>query len=184
MSLFTILSKIEQDDSIHFGRILVLLNVFVGNDNSACIEGLTKLAKLDFLLRYPTFLERALISKHGNIDHLLIKEYERKSIESSMVRYKYGPWDFRYRRLINILVAKGLVWIKVEGRTINIGLTDMGITFADKLSSTEAYADIAVRAKIIKQHFNFTATNLMKFVYNTFPEISTMHYGQEIDNEY
>src|SRR6266480_7920176 len=40
------------------GRLLILIDAFTSSSKS--LEGRTKLAKLDFLLRYPAHLERAL----------------------------------------------------------------------------------------------------------------------------
>ena len=40
------------------GRLLLLIDAFTGATRS--LEGRTKLAKLDFLLRYPNYLRRAL----------------------------------------------------------------------------------------------------------------------------
>src|SRR5579872_7279082 len=101
MSFFDRLVDLEDDDNLHFGRLLVLLSTFVGKDERGSVEGLTKLAKLDFLLRYPVNLERALQVRAGKGKEARVEEYERKSIESSMVRYRFGPWDFRYRRFLN-----------------------------------------------------------------------------------
>ncbi len=52
-----IVEWLEGDDALHLGRILVLLRAFSGRSGNYPVEGLTKLAKLDFLLRYPTYLE-------------------------------------------------------------------------------------------------------------------------------
>jgi len=98
-----------------------------------------------------------------------------------MVRYRYGPWDFRYRRLINILVAKGLAYVAIHGKTIQIGLTKKGLDSAETLSNQEEFQDIAQRAKILKRNFDLKGTALMKFIYETFPEIGTLRLGEEIE---
>lgn len=181
MNLLAILSTLDNNDSLHMSRLLVLLGAFAQKDENKPVEGLTKLAKLDFLLRYPVFLERALIKKNLTTKNLVITEHERKSVESTMVRYRYGPWDFRYRRLINILIAKGLVYVNVHGKTIQIGLTKNGIVTAESLSSQEELQDFAIRANILKKHFDLKATTLMKFIYDTFPEIGSLRLGEEIE---
>ena len=93
--------------------------------------------------------------------------------ESSMVRFRYGPWDFRYRRFINLLVAKGLLF-NSQGNTIHRILTQKGLQIAKKLVGDEAFTDIAHRATLLKRHFDQRGTSLMRFIYNTFPEISTL----------
>ena len=37
------------------------------------------------------------------------------------------------------------------------------------------------RAHLLKSHCDLTATNLMKFIYETFPELSSMRAGQAIE---
>ena len=181
MNILTTLSILDNNDPLHMSRLLVLLGAFAQNKEESAIEGLTKLAKLDFLLRYPVFLERALIKKNASLKNLNVIEHERKSVESAMVRFRYGPWDFRYRRLINILVAKGLAYVSIRGKTIQIGLTKNGIETAETLSGQEEFQDIAQRAIILKKYFDLKATTLMKFIYETFPEIGTLRLGEEIE---
>ena len=49
-----IVNWLEGDDSLHLGRLLILVDVFAGHKGDQTIDGITKLAKLDFLLRYPS----------------------------------------------------------------------------------------------------------------------------------
>lgn len=180
MNLVKTLSRLEADDNVHMGRLLVLLRAFAGKDGAESIEGLTKLAKLDFLLRYPVYLERALQARNASTRDVKVEDHEKASVESSMVRFRYGPWDFRYRRFLNLLAARGLVRVNTEGRTIDIGLTPEGVRMAEQIASDEAFSDIARRARILRTHFDIGGTFLMKFVYRTFPEIATLRYGEEI----
>ncbi|MFX0136416.1 MAG: hypothetical protein ACFFDN_22430 [Candidatus Hodarchaeota archaeon] len=182
LSLFEILSSLEKNTDIHLGRLLILLNEFTDN-GEVHLEGLTKLAKLDFLLRYPLYLEKALLAKNKSTKNLNILDFEKLSIESKMIRYKYGPWDPKYREFINILIGKGLTYFYVEGRTINIGLTEKGVKVADRLLKENINKFIAERSKILKQHFDYSGTYLMNFIYKTFPEITTLGYGKQIDYE-
>jgi hypothetical protein len=180
MNILNTLSTLEEFDDLHLGRIMVLLSAFAGQDGQGKVEGLTKLAKLDFLLRYPEYLERALLAKNASTKKLIISDHERKSVESSMVRYRFGPWDFRYRRFLNILAAKGLVKVEVEGKTIMISLTPTGSEVAKNLAEQDAFKDIAPRTQMLKTHFDLKATTLMRFIYDTFPEIASLRLGEEI----
>lgn len=184
MNLYEMLSQLEDNDELHEARLLLLLQAFAGSNGQDTVDGLTKLAKLDFLLRYPTYLERALANRpKAKPDEANVKKHERQSVESSMVRFKYGPWDHRYRRFLNLLVAKGLATVTTEGRTVRIGLTDRGLEAAQTLSADEANEDTTKRARLLKRHFDLSATNLMKFVYETFPDIGTLRLGTEITHE-
>lgn len=88
-----------------------------------------------------------------------------------------------YPRFLNLLVALGLATINIRGRTNHIGLTELGVSKANELSEREENSDIAARTKVIKRHFDMGGTNLMKFVYDTFPEIETLRFGEEIRHE-
>ena len=83
------------------------------------------LTKLDFLLRYPNCLQRALDARDRDTTGASIQDYERTTIESKMVRFRYGPWDHRYRRWMALLVGKGLVRVDVEGRTVKLWLSPL-----------------------------------------------------------
>lgn len=178
---FDAIVELEQNDDLHLARLLVLVGAFAGESGQGTIEGLTKVAKLDFLLRYPRYLERALARRHANPALAQVEDHERSSVESRMIRYKYGPWDHRYRRFINLLVAKGLATVHVEGRTIHVGLTAEGVRKSHALSATPEFGDIDRRSRLLKTHLGeLKAKALMEFVYATFPEISTLRYGEAI----
>ena len=180
MDLVRSLVELEQTPDLHAARLLLLLRTFAGPDGAGRIEGLTKLAKLDFLLRYPVMLECALQTKRQSIASVQVRPHERNSVESRMVRYRFGPWDHRYRMLLNVLVAQGLASVSVEGRTISIGLTPAGTERAGILAQNEAFADLTRRAKTIRTHFDLTATHLMQFIYDTFPELLTLRKNEAI----
>lgn len=185
MNLYRTVSLLEGNPDLHLARLLILLLAFVKKDNpDGTIIGLTKLAKLDFLLRYPVFLERALVAHGASGAVIDVQEYERHSIESSMVRFRYGPWDMKYKHYVNVLAAKGLCAVSLEGRAVSIGLTPAGKRCAEALASTEAFAPISRRAKSLNTHFDLTATTLMKRVYETFPEITNLKWGEPIGNEH
>jgi hypothetical protein len=170
------LSRLEQTDSLHLGRLLLILRAMSADSPDHPLQGLTKLAKLDFLIRYPNYLERALEARHASAKAVGTVDYERQSVESAMVRYRFGPWDGRYRRFLNLLSAKGLVRLGLEGRTVVIILTEKGVKAAERLQLEDAFKQLADRAQLLR-HFDLSATNLMKFIYETFPEISTLRSG-------
>lgn len=180
MDLVTASAELERNDDLHLARLLILLNTFGGKDGTQVIEGLTKLAKLDFLLRYPSYLERALTAKQKSVAQAVVEDYERRSIESRMIRFRYGPWDHRYRRFLNILVGRGLVRLEVEGRTVKIGITPEGRRIAESLGASDAFATTRVRAGLLRTNFNIAGTTLMRFIYETFPEIVSLRFNEEI----
>jgi hypothetical protein len=175
-----IVNWLEGDDSLHLGRLLILVDVFAGRRGDQTIDGITKLAKLDFLLRYPSYLERALVARKAPEAAAQVEDFERNSVEARMVRYKFGPWDYRYRRFLNVLVGKGLVEVK-DGRPVVIRLTPKGREAAANLLAQAEYKSVQHRAGLLKQHLNLNARGLMDFIYKTFPEVASLRLGETID---
>lgn len=173
----------ENTDGLHLARLLVLLRSAdsVGKIKPKPVEGITKLAKLDFLLRYPIYLERALIQLGKSPDAAAVLPRERTTVETKMIRFRYGPWDGRYRRWLSLLSARGLITLSMNGRKIEIGLTDSGRTVADGLINRPNFKDLAERgAVVIKTVGSMPATKLKDFVYEIVPEITGMKWGEEI----
>ena len=99
-----------------------------------------------------------------------------------MVRFRYGPWDARYRRWIGLLVARGLGIAYTKGRTMNVGLTSRGRDLADQLAQRQEFADLLRRGHLIGRAVGpMSATRLKDFVYQQFPELLDMRWGAEIE---
>jgi hypothetical protein len=180
LELARALAATERDDHLHMARLLLLMAAHAGTKRRP-VEGLTKLAKLDFLLRYPNCLERALVADHKDPSVARVQHFERTTIESKMIRFRYGPWDHRYRRWVALLSARGLVLTSVVGRTVNIWPTDEGLRVAAALGDDEPLGDLAIRAEVVAKRFGGkTGSRLKEFVYETFPELTDMKWGEEI----
>jgi hypothetical protein len=174
-------ARAEANDELHLGRLLILLSALGGKSRKS-VDGIMKLAKLDFLLRYPNCLERALAAMGREPTSALVQEHERTSIESKMIRFRYGPWDGRYRRWISMLFARGLVTTSVEKRTVQISLTVRGAQIADLLSAQPSFLVQERRAHLLRDAFGgLSGTKLKDFIYKTFPEIIDMKWGKEIE---
>ncbi|AFL75365.1 ABC-three component system middle component 4 [Thiocystis violascens] len=180
MDLVETIAELDNQPDLHAARLLVLITAFSDMGQRDTVEGLTKLAKLDFLLRYPVMLERALAAKGRSTRDVQLADHERLSVESQMVRYRFGPWDHRYREFLNILIGKGLVTVSVEGRKVVIALTERGRTLASELSATPDFQDYAKRSALLKRHFDVKATVLMRFIYETFPEVVSLRSNERI----
>jgi len=180
MDFVQTVADLDQSPELHAARLLLLLNAFAEQGQGGAIEGLTKLAKLDFLLRYPVMLERALYAKGRSTREVQLEDHERHSVESEMVRYRFGPWDHRYREFLNILIARGLASVSIEGRKVVISATEEGRNRARLLAANELFEQYARRAKLLKKHFDLTATSLMQFIYETFPEIVSLRSNTPI----
>jgi hypothetical protein len=187
LRLVKAVAETENLDDFHLGRLLVLLGSADARKTTPltrakAVEGITKLAKLDFLLRYPTCLERALRELGRDPSEADVRQRERTSIEAKMVRFRYGPWDARYRRWLGLLAARGLVTLGVQGNTVQIGLSEAGRVLAARFRNDPLFADLSQRADIVvKTVGSMSATRLKDFVYEAVPEIVDMKWGKEIE---
>ncbi|MNK76461.1 hypothetical protein D3C87_960300 [compost metagenome] len=174
------LAYTEIDDNLHMARLLLLMAAVSGRGVKP-VDGITKLAKLDFLLRYPTCLERALHAVGQNADTAIVQPFERSTIEAKMVRFRYGPWDPLYRRWLALLVAKRLVHVSAHGRTVILHTTELGRNAADTLAQDSALGDLAQRARLIGAAFgSYSGKALAAFFEQTFPEIESVKWGERI----
>jgi len=158
-------------------RLLLLINAFSSGENG--LEGRTKLAKLDFFLRYPLFLERALSIRNPEVS-LDIELIETNNIENRMVRYRYGPWDPAYYALLGRLIGKQLIETVHTSRGLSYKVTNRGRELAIKLAGDMSWKTIANRASLLKKYMNLNGSNLKDFIYKYFPEVSQAAWGDHL----
>ena len=157
-------------------RLLLLIETF--SRRTRVVEGRTKLAKLDFLLRYPVYFERALQIRRPHL--LESPDYREPDIESRMVRYRYGPWDPASFALLGRLIGTGLVQPAPFSRGIGYRATDSGRAIAHTLREEPIWVEIAERADALRRHFNLSGTTLTRFIYQHFPEVTRADWGQPL----
>ena len=142
------------------------------------MEGRTKLAKLDFFLRYPTYYDRALRIRCPELD--LPRVTAEPDVESRMVRYRFGPWDPAYFALLGRLVGKGLVKPSPYARGIGYRATESGRSIADQLKGEPAWVDTSARIELLRRHFDLSGATLKKLIYDNFPEVTQATWGQSL----
>jgi hypothetical protein len=158
-------------------RILLLVEAFSRGDHS--LEGRTKLAKLDFLLRYPSYFRRALQAK-GTLTGKVPVEAPTEDVETRMVRYRYGPWDPSYYAILGRLIGKGLLLPIPVKRGIGYKVTEKGRGIAMALHQEPVWEEIVARVEILRKHFNFSGTTLRQFIYKNFPEVTQASWGESL----
>lgn len=147
---------------LHAARLLLLFH-YCGSGEK--IEGLTKLAKLDFFVRYPSFFERAARYLGKDIPA------ESGQIESLMVRHHYGPWDKRYYQVLAFLEARSLITVKKRGTTYDFALMELGQKKAKTLSKSKPFAPLIEQMKAVKKLLGRkNGTQLKNIVYEIFDE--------------
>ncbi|GAB2716278.1 hypothetical protein [Kitasatospora kifunensis] len=162
----------------HEARILLLIDRFTAAKKG--LNGLTKLAKLDFLLRYPAMLDRLLVDDSINWPQgTQPTSSERLAVESRMTRYKYGPWDQRYYSILGSLAARGLITYTGADRA-EFRVTAQGTIAATALAATDEWAVVAQRIDLLKRHFNKSGTALKTLIYDRLPDAVDRPWRTEI----
>jgi hypothetical protein len=157
-------------------RVLLLIDEF--SRGSGRLEGRTKLAKLDFLLRYPSLLRRALAQRGRLVPEELVES--APDVEARMVRYRYGPWDPSYFAILGRLVGKQLILQVPERNGVGYKTTDKGREVAKLLRKEPAWEDMVVRLELLRRNFNLSGSSLKKLIYDAFPEVASAAWGQTL----
>jgi hypothetical protein len=158
---------------LHAARLLLLFH-YCGSGEK--IEGLTKLAKLDFFVRYPSFFER-VASYLGKVISVASDQDE-----SPMVRHHYGPWDKRYYQVLAFLESRGLITVQKQGSTYDFTLTELGQKKAKVLSKSDPFAHLIEQMKAVKKLLGRkNGTQLKNLVYEIFDkEVKQRRLGELI----
>lgn len=170
------------DDVVEFhaARLLLLLSVC---GVSGRIDGLTKMAKLDFFARYPDFFEAARVaSAPAYAADAPDRTESDEAVESAMVRHHYGPWDKRYYHVLAHLEAKRLITVTKESSTYRIALTDLGRERAKALAAKSSFAPLVERMREVKRTFGAKSGTFLKdLIYRLFDaEVGRRPLGQVI----
>lgn len=152
----------------HAARLMLLAHIC---GVSGRIDGLTKMAKLDFFARYPDFFEAARAAITSAENDQTEKAETDNSVESAMVRHHYGPWDKRYYHVLAHLEAKRLISVSKEGNSYRIALTDIGRERAKAIAALPSYAHLVERMRQVKKTFGSKSGTFLKdLIYRLFDE--------------
>lgn len=167
---------VTADDLLEFhaARLLLLFKIC---GTSGRVDGLTKMAKLDFFIRYPQFFD-TVCRKLG-----LSTESVTTSVESSMIRFHYGPWDDRYYHILAYLEGKQLLNVTKDKQAYTLSLTDEGKEIADKFANDESFALLVAQMKQVKKVLgNKAGSTLKKLIYQVFEkEVTQRRLGETIE---
>ena len=164
---------------LHAARLLLLIllcGTKVKGTKRTRIDGLTKMAKLDFLVRYPDFFEK--LSKqmgHQSVTPL-------HGVESSMVRFRYGPWDDRYYHILAYLESRELVKVEKDKSMFKFELTDQGTDIARQFAEKESFSSLSEHMRQVKQLVGgMGGTKLKDLIYEVFgKEVVDRKIGESI----
>jgi hypothetical protein len=150
----------------HAARLLLLMHVC---GTGGRIDGLTKMAKLDFFTRYPDFFEVARAAVEPEARDGVVNQFD--AVESSMVRHHYGPWDKRYYQVLAHLEARQLISVSKHKNSYQIALTAEGSDKAKALAKRPSFATLVARQKEVKKTFGGKSGTVLKtLIYRLFDE--------------
>lgn len=163
----------------HAARLLLLIEVC---GTAGRIDGLTKMAKLDFFSRYPEFFAAATAAKSGETGSHSAVNVHGDAVESAMVRHHYGPWDFRYYHVLAYLEAKQLITVTKQKNAYQIALTSRGRERAKLIGARASFSTLVDRMRQVKQQFGKMSGNSIKqLIYSMFAkEVVERPLGEQI----
>jgi hypothetical protein len=166
---------VAADDLLEFhaARLLLLFNLC---GTSGRIDGLTKMAKLDFFVRYPQFFDTVCRTLG------LPVASATESVESSMIRFHYGPWDDRYYHILAYLEGKQLLNVAKDHQAYTLSLTEKGEKIAGNLAKDESFALLVAQMRQVKKALgNKAGSTLKKLIYQIFEkEVAQRRLGETI----
>src|SRR4030042_4296960 len=119
-------------------RLLLLIETF--SRGRKTLEGRTKLRKLDFFLRYPSYFRRALKLRGVSLEQRP-ETSGVEDLETRMVRYRYGPWDPAYFAILGRLIGKGLIISAPIESGIGYKANNKGREIANRLRDQPVWRD-------------------------------------------
>jgi len=180
------LALLRDDLAYHQARVLLLVDTVAGTQgHSGKVDGLTKLAKLDFLLRYPALAPAVLDGLDPADARLHLSEEDKAEpaeVEAPMTRYKYGPWDDRYYPVIGALVGRGLLRY-TRGRRGSVALapTPTGRALAGQLAAARDWSDLKDRSLAIAEaSAGLTGNTLKDLIYQRLVSLMDRPYREVI----
>lgn len=171
-------AMVREDLAYHQLRVLLLVDAVAATPGHASkLDGLTKLAKLDFLVRYPD-LAPVVLDDRAPLPRLS----SPVAVEAPMIRYKYGPWDDRYYPVIGALVGRGLL-AYTRGRRGSVALrpTAAGRRLAADVAASEAWSQIAQQCRdVAERSAGMTGSQLKDAIYERLPDLMNQPHRRVI----
>lgn len=155
------------DLAYHQARILLLVAAVAAEPgHNRKLDGLTKLAKLDFLVRYPALASVILDDLSAGDTRMHLEEHELAApteVDDPMTRYKFGPWDDRYYPVIGALVSRGLIrYVKGRRGSVALTATPAGKRLASELTMDPLWGTLSDRCLAVAKASTGMSGNAIK----------------------
>lgn len=177
---------VVDDLAYHQARVLLLVRAVAAEPGHARkLDGLTKLAKLDFLVRYPA-LAAVILDRLSEGDprmHLDDDEIAAPTeVDDPMIRYRYGPWDDRYYPVVGALVSRGLLkYAKGRRGSVALTATAAGKELADELVDEPLWQETADRCSAVAEaSAGMTGNALKERIYDRLADLMDRPHREAI----
>lgn len=163
-------------------RVLLLIDAFSRkghNEQVRYLEGRVKLAKLDFLLRYPRHLRRILLDHGARPDQVDSMDPGEAPLDARMMRYRYGPWDPSYYAVLGSLIGRGLVDVAPVGNGLGYRTSLAGARLAADLRADGSFEIIDVRLRLLRRFLDKSGNTLKSYLYEL-PEIADAAWHEDL----
>lgn len=163
-------------------RLLLLIDAFSrkGRDQVRYLEGRVKLAKLDFLLRYPRHLRQVLLDHGARPEQVERFDPGEAPLDARMMRYRYGPWDPSYYALLGSLIGRGLVDVTpLSGSGFGYRTSATGARLASDLRADASFTHINDRLRLLRRYLDKSGNTLKNYLYEL-PEIADATWHEDL----
>ncbi|MEV4201090.1 hypothetical protein [Micromonospora globbae] len=139
-----------------------------------------KLAKLDFLLRYPRHLRRVLLALGTHPEQMEGIDPDEAPLDARMMRYRYGPWDPSYYAVLGSLIGRGLVEVApLPGKGFGYRTSSAGAQLASDLRVDESFSHINLRLRLLRRYLDKSGNTLKNYLYEL-PEIADATWHEDL----
>ena len=145
------------------------------------VDSLTKLAKLDFIARYPDTADTISAALDGT--HLLESPTVEAKLERPMIRHRFGPWDDTYYPVVGALVGRGLIRYRRGPRnSVVMQPTPAGKKLAEKVSASDNWGVVAAMYSEVARRFGNRSGNQLKdAIYAALPNAMDVAHRTELN---
>lgn len=164
-------------------RVLLLIDQFsrTARGRERFLEGRVKLAKLDFLIRYPRHFSRVIEACGATATDLASLDKTDFPLDARMMRYRYGPWDPSYYAILGSLIGRGLVVVSpLAGRSgFGYRTSSLGEQVSNELRLDESFEQTVQRLRLARKYLDKSGTTLKNYLYEL-PEIADANWHEEL----
>jgi len=163
--------------------LLLLIDAFSHKSDGTprYLEGRIKLAKLDFLLRYPRHLRTVLLAHGARPANVAAIDPREAPLDARMMRYRYGPWDPSYYAILGSLIGRGLIDVTPLAGSTGFGYrtSAAGAQLAAGLRTDESFTQMSSHLRLLRRYLDKSGNTLKGYLYEL-PEIADATWHEDL----